>query len=142
MAFISVFQMHYTPGLQDVQAEAILYTNTNQIHVSSMCFAFRFRGSLESNIVTVFAIRTERSVSTYRIPALSSVRARQQSGYSETGGHETAPDERRTSKDQTVKDSPETDGETGIDFKYGTYHFTAKLWLMFARQRKMCRTRR
>ncbi|XP_051907851.1 cilia- and flagella-associated protein 44-like isoform X2 [Hippocampus zosterae] len=74
-----------------------------------------FGGSLESNKVTVFAIRTERRVSTYRIPALASVRAQQQSGCSESGGHETAPDERGATEDQTVKDAPETDGETEDD---------------------------
>nr|XP_049595219.1 cilia- and flagella-associated protein 44-like isoform X3 [Syngnathus scovelli] len=68
-----------------------------------------FNVSLESNIVTVFAIHSNHRVSTYHIPPLSSVQTHQQSSYSDNSSNKNAPDKRRESKDQAVKDNQVTD---------------------------------
>ncbi|XP_077352720.1 cilia- and flagella-associated protein 44-like isoform X2 [Festucalex cinctus] len=96
-----------TRKLKEVQEQ--LSWEEQRSHVALKKLQEWFNGSLESNVVTVFAIRTHHRVSTYRIPAFSSVQAQQQSSYSEASSNETAPDEGRKSKDQTTKDSHETD---------------------------------
>ncbi|XP_057675267.1 cilia- and flagella-associated protein 44-like isoform X1 [Corythoichthys intestinalis] len=70
-----------------------------------------FNGYSEFDKVTVFAIRNDHRVSTYHVPALSLVQIPQQNGYSSTSNIEAAPDERRKSRDQTLKDNSETDEE-------------------------------
>ncbi|XP_077352722.1 cilia- and flagella-associated protein 44-like [Festucalex cinctus] len=67
-----------------------------------------FGDSSESNIVTVFAIRTDHSVSTYRIPNLSSTQLEE-----EVGSDVNGPDvvERQKPVDETEKDSSDTDEE-------------------------------
>ncbi|XP_061603630.1 cilia- and flagella-associated protein 44-like [Phyllopteryx taeniolatus] len=80
-------------------------------HIALKIIQDRFKGYLETNIVTVFAIGTDHRVSTYHIPALPSAQVQQQSSYSKSSSNETAQVERRRSRDQTVKDSSETDEE-------------------------------
>lgn len=74
----------------------------------------RFSGSSEPNIVTVFAIRTDHSITTYRIPSRSSTRLEEESSSSNVGVKGTAPVERPVSRDQLEKDSSETDGEAVV----------------------------
>ncbi|XP_051907853.1 cilia- and flagella-associated protein 44-like [Hippocampus zosterae] len=71
-----------------------------------------FSSSSEPNIVTVFAIRSDHSISTYRIPSISSTLLKEESGSSHGGVKGTAPvDEHDVSRDQPEKDSSETDEE-------------------------------
>ncbi|XP_077441864.1 cilia- and flagella-associated protein 44-like isoform X2 [Vanacampus margaritifer] len=67
-----------------------------------------FGDSSESNIVTVFAIRTNHSVSTYRIPSLSSTQLEEDSA-SDVNGSDVV--ERQKPVDETEKDSSDTDEE-------------------------------
>ncbi|XP_061887395.1 cilia- and flagella-associated protein 44-like [Entelurus aequoreus] len=80
-------------------------------HVALIKLQTWFNGSSESDRLTVFAIHTGHNVSTYHIPALSSMHVQQQCRSAESHGNETAQSERRKSKDQPVKDSSETDEE-------------------------------
>ncbi|XP_077441867.1 cilia- and flagella-associated protein 44-like isoform X1 [Vanacampus margaritifer] len=98
-----------TRKLKEVQEQ--MSWEEQRSHIALKKLQEWFNGSLESSIVTVFSIRTDHRVSTYRIPALSSGQAQQQSSYRETSSKEIAPDERRKSKDQTTKVSHETDEE-------------------------------
>nr|XP_061800171.1 cilia- and flagella-associated protein 44-like [Nerophis lumbriciformis] len=67
-----------------------------------------FIGSEESNIITVFAIHTDHSVSTYHISSLSSTRE-DQASFSKSD--ETTLVERHKSRPDSEKDSSETDEE-------------------------------
>ncbi|XP_061148876.1 cilia- and flagella-associated protein 44-like isoform X1 [Syngnathus typhle] len=70
-----------------------------------------FSDSTERNIVTVFAIRTDHSVSTYHIPSLSTTRLQEESSSNKCGVDETHVVESQATVEQHEKDSSETDEE-------------------------------
>ncbi|XP_026153925.1 cilia- and flagella-associated protein 44 isoform X2 [Mastacembelus armatus] len=72
-----------------------------------------FRDSLEANVVTVAAIRTDYRVSTYRVLVLSeaSTKLSHHSALSQPDGHRDAARERRKSKAELSKDSSTLKGK-------------------------------
>lgn len=73
---------------------------------------FRFRDSLEANVVTVVTICTDHRISTYRLPVLNqpSARLRQESRTGRPDGDAAAAPEHRQSKAELAKDSSKLEG--------------------------------
>lgn len=82
---------------------------------STPVFVFRFRDSLEANMVTVVAIRTDHRLSTYRLPTLAKPSAdlRRQSTSSRPDRDRDAAPERRKSRAEPGKDSVIVEGRKG-----------------------------
>ncbi|XP_061656412.1 cilia- and flagella-associated protein 44-like [Syngnathoides biaculeatus] len=107
--FQEQFEKEKSQKIKEVQEQ--MSWKEQHSHIALKKLQDWFKGSLETNIVSVLGIGTHHRVSTYHIPALSSAEVQQQSSYREANSNETAQVERRKSRDHTVKNSSETDEE-------------------------------
>uniref|UniRef100_A0A8D0ARD3 Cilia- and flagella-associated protein 44 n=1 Tax=Sander lucioperca TaxID=283035 RepID=A0A8D0ARD3_SANLU len=108
----------YAAGLYGGQSQSVgLPTQTfcrhssPRLKPSPLVFVFRFKDSLEANVVTVVAIRTDHRVSTYRLPALtrpSTALRHHRPGWPDED--EAAAPERRKSRAEPAKDSSILEG--------------------------------
>lgn len=122
-----------------------------RMKASPLVFVFRFKDSLEANVVTVVAIHSDHRVSTYRLRTLSepSSRLRHQRRPGGPDGDEAAAAERRRSRAEAVKDSSILEGmesdcvfvtpvKDGPDLQYHLFvlqrrRFYAPRWLVLPR---------